>query len=157
WRLPSPNSSTTAFDSRKSSFLSSRSTVRFSNALILLRGLSAKTGLLFWRVRQLSGLNGRSCEVRAACSRTIGSKKVAQGATHLQAMRACTHCGEAHPDDTRRCPRTNAAMADDGPIGTLIDRYRVEKLIGAGGFGAVYQAVHHRTNQSVALKVLKKE
>jgi len=72
-------------------------------------------------------------------------------------MRACQHCGEAHSDDTRRCPRTGAGMSEDGPIGTLIDRYKVEKLIGTGGFGAVYQAVHHRTNQPVALKVLKKE
>lgn len=46
-------------------------------------------------------------------------------------------------------------MKEPGLCGTQLDRYLVEKLLGTGGFGAVYLAKHRRTNALVALKVLK--
>lgn len=48
-------------------------------------------------------------------------------------------------------------MAETGLCGTQLDRYFVEKLLGSGGFGAVYRARHARTQAIVALKVLKPE
>ncbi|APR87019.1 Serine/threonine protein kinase [Minicystis rosea] len=49
----------------------------------------------------------------------------------------------------------NAVLADR-LLGTLIDaRYRVERAIGAGGFGTVYRAFHVGLGSPVALKVLK--
>ncbi len=45
--------------------------------------------------------------------------------------------------------------ANDPLLGTVIDRrYRIEFRLAAGGFGAIYRAVHVITGQSVALKVL---
>lgn len=38
--------------------------------------------------------------------------------------------------------------------GLILDRYRLEKKIGAGGFGAVYRARHSATEAVVAVKVL---
>ncbi len=46
-------------------------------------------------------------------------------------------------------------MKEPGLCGTQLDRYLVEKLLGTGGFGAVYLAKHRRTQAQVALKVLK--
>ncbi|MBL8953887.1 MAG: serine/threonine protein kinase [Myxococcaceae bacterium] len=68
---------------------------------------------------------------------------------------SCHHCGDEHEAGERRCPRTNELMSDPGPCGTKIDRYLVKKLLGVGGFGAVYEAVHTRTDAKVALKVLR--
>lgn len=48
-------------------------------------------------------------------------------------------------------------MSEPGLCGTRVDRYQVERLLGLGGFGAVYRATHARTGAAVALKVLKKE
>ncbi len=69
----------------------------------------------------------------------------------------CQHCGDEHDGDARRCARTGYLMSEAGPCGTKIDRYLVEKLLGVGGFGAVYRAVHTRTQAPVALKVLRRD
>jgi serine/threonine-protein kinase len=48
-------------------------------------------------------------------------------------------------------------MSDMGQLspGTKVDRYEVVRLIGAGGMGEVYMALHEFTKKTVALKVLK--
>jgi serine/threonine-protein kinase len=52
------------------------------------------------------------------------------------------------------CPRTGAPV-DVGPCGTRIDRWEVERLLGSGGFGAVYVARHTVLGQRVAMKLLR--
>jgi eukaryotic-like serine/threonine-protein kinase len=52
-------------------------------------------------------------------------------------------------------------MSDEGGQTALrvaqVDRYRIEKELGSGGFGAVFAARHVHTHQPVALKTLKKQ
>jgi len=42
-------------------------------------------------------------------------------------------------------------------IGTVIDRYKIESLVGEGGFGAVYAAEHTLMRRRVAFKTLHKD
>jgi eukaryotic-like serine/threonine-protein kinase len=50
---------------------------------------------------------------------------------------------------------SRTAIAVDPLVGTVIDRrYRIEFRLAAGGFGAIYRAIHVITGRHVALKVL---
>lgn len=71
--------------------------------------------------------------------------------------RFCQHCGRPHAAEAKRCPRTLLSLSEPGVCGTQIDRYVIEKLLGSGGFGAVYLARHARTQAKVAFKVLRPE
>ena len=70
---------------------------------------------------------------------------------------SCLHCGQTHADGVLKCPATGLAMGAPGLIGQQVDRYRIERLLGQGGFGTVYRARHVHTDATVALKLLKKE
>jgi len=53
-----------------------------------------------------------------------------------------------------RCPRTDEPFERAGPCGTRVDRYVIERLVGRGGMGAVYQARHEVLGHRVAIKLL---
>ena len=62
----------------------------------------------------------------------------------------CPHCKTDYPDGWKRCP-TDETQLLRGPT---IGKYKIDKLIGAGGMGAVYRAVNPDTQSNVALKLL---
>ncbi len=47
-----------------------------------------------------------------------------------------------------------AALAGPLPVGTVVENYRVERVVGRGGMGEVYLARHQLSQQEVALKVV---
>lgn len=65
----------------------------------------------------------------------------------------CTNpaCGAANPVGQQYCQRCQT-MLPSAPGSMLEGRYRIEKLLAMGGFGAVYRAVDTRTNLTVAIK-----
>ena len=75
--------------------------------------------------------------------------------------RICPQCGGKTTEAT--CPThgiptltRTPGSGDTVQTGEIIGgRYRVERLLGKGGFGAVYRATHVTTGQELVLKVLK--
>jgi serine/threonine protein kinase len=49
------------------------------------------------------------------------------------------------------------AATETSLVGSQVDKYRVLRVIGRGGMGAVYEAVHETLGQRIAIKVLKTE
>jgi serine/threonine protein kinase len=74
----------------------------------------------------------------------------------INLMKECPTCGRCYD-------RADAACADDGDVLTLtlpvertIDgKYRLDRLVGKGGMGAVYVAQDLRLNRRVAVKIIK--
>lgn len=51
----------------------------------------------------------------------------------------------------------NRAQTEPDLVGRQVDKYRVLRILGRGGMGAVYEAVHEAIGQRIAIKVLKTE
>jgi serine/threonine-protein kinase len=71
-------------------------------------------------------------------------------------MFVCPECGQSY-ERAGHCTADGARLADgatDSLLGKTIGSYRVARLIGAGGMGAVYKGVQPSIGSRVAIKVL---
>jgi serine/threonine-protein kinase len=80
-------------------------------------------------------------------------------------MKVCQACGREFQDDVVFCPidghplgaKPGREASDDPLVGSVLDeKYRLDKKIGEGGMGAVYQATHVHMDAAVAVKLLHK-
>lgn len=70
-------------------------------------------------------------------------------------MRECQVCKQCYPDAVINCPQDNQPTfqsIDGNPI--LEGKYKLEKRLGQGGMGVVYQARHNYLKTSHAIKVI---
>ncbi len=76
-------------------------------------------------------------------------------------MRVCPKCSAEMidlvcPHDGANTVFVAASSRQTYPVGTLIaDRYRIDSVLGIGGFGAVYRCTQLNMDQTVAVKVLR--
>ncbi len=74
-------------------------------------------------------------------------------------MKYCPDCKTNYPDSERFCPTEGRLLSLPDPyhlVGrTLLEKYRIEALVGLGGMGAVYSAHHLTINRHVAIKILQ--
>lgn len=74
---------------------------------------------------------------------------------NINLLKECPRCGRCFDRAVAVCPDDDAELTFTLPVErTIENRYRLEKLFGKGGMGAVYEATDLRLNRSVAVKIL---
>jgi serine/threonine protein kinase len=68
----------------------------------------------------------------------------------------CIYCKDVHPMELSMCPVTGKTMSPAHKLSfsTLMDAYAVNKVIGEGGMGVIYDGEHKATGRKVAVKFL---
>lgn len=73
-------------------------------------------------------------------------------------MKYCPKCKTSYGHGQRFCTNDGATLTLQDPYNllgrALVDKYRLDALVGMGGMGAVYSAFHLSTERQVAIKIL---
>jgi serine/threonine-protein kinase len=81
-------------------------------------------------------------------------------------MLTCPRCRNTYPEGTHVCPVDGVTLLPDAALGAgdqdlaegeMVGEYRIEALVGRGGFGAVYRATHPVIGKAAAIKVLSRQ
>jgi hypothetical protein len=74
---------------------------------------------------------------------------------NINLLKECPRCGKCFDRTVEECDEDNTELTFSLPVErTIENRYRLEKLLGKGGMGAVYEATDTRINRQVAVKIL---
>ncbi len=113
----------------------------------LLQGIAAQIGLVYEN-QHLQERVRRDADVRRDVLARLDDRSVTL-------LKECPTCGLCYDSTSERCQNDGAELALTMPIERTLDgKYRLERALGRGGFGAVYEASDLRLHRQVAAKVM---
>jgi eukaryotic-like serine/threonine-protein kinase len=81
-------------------------------------------------------------------------------------LATCPKCDRNYSEDTQFCPEDGIQLVPDDALppedpdmeeGAMVGEYKVQGLLGKGGFGTVYRGIHPLIGKKVAIKVLHRQ
>jgi serine/threonine-protein kinase len=113
----------------------------------LLQGLAVQIGLVYEN-QHLQERIRLDADVRRDVLARLDDRRVTL-------LKECPRCGRCFDGTSERCETDGAELALTLPIErTLEGKYRLDRALGRGGFGAVYEAADLRLHRQVAAKVM---
>src|SRR6185436_322490 len=113
----------------------------------LLEGIAAQIGLVYEN-QQLRERVRLEADVR----RDVLGRLEERG---VSLLKECPMCGACYESTTDRCEQDGAELTLTLPIERTLDgKYRLERALGRGGYGVVYEASDLRLQRRVAAKVM---
>ncbi len=77
---------------------------------------------------------------------------------HVQMLSECPECGRCYTTADQRCTNDGASLSLTLPVERTIDgKYRLDRRIGSGGMGVVYEGTDERLSRAVAIKIMTGE